>query len=78
MLGESLADLVAILSPQAIFFFGGVARAGDWILEPTKRHMENNMLRIYQDKVELIPSHLPDSDAAILGASALAWKELEV
>ncbi|MEL6670674.1 MAG: ROK family protein [Bacteroidota bacterium] len=76
ILGEALSNLVAYTSPAAIFFFGGVARAGDWILEPTKRHMEENLLNIYKDKVALIPSGLPDSDAAILGASALVWKEI--
>ncbi len=77
ILGRALANLVAILSPEAIFFFGGVAKAGKWILEPTKRYMEEDLLVVYKNKIKLIPSQLPDSDAAILGASALAWKELE-
>lgn len=73
ILGQTLADAVAITSPQAIIFFGGLARAGGLILEPTHRYMEANLLRIYQNKVQLIPSALPDTDAAILGASALVW-----
>lgn len=77
VLGLSLSNLVALFSPEAIFVFGGVAKAGKWIMEPTHRYMEENLLNIYRNKVKLIPSHLPDSDAAILGASALAWKELE-
>lgn len=77
LLGKELANLVALLSPEAIFFFGGVARAGDLILKPTKEYLEKYSLVVFQNKVELIPSHLPDSDAAILGASALAWKELD-
>ncbi|TAE48831.1 MAG: ROK family protein [Bacteroidetes bacterium] len=76
ILGESLSDMVAITSPEAIFFFGGVARAGDWILEPTQRHMEANLLSIFRNKVKFIPSKLPESDAAILGACSLVWKEL--
>ena len=78
ILGEALSDAVAFTSPKAIFLFGGVARAGKWILEPTKRHMEANLLAIYRDKVDIIPSELPGSEAAILGASALVWKELEL
>ncbi|MEM6348053.1 MAG: ROK family protein [Bacteroidota bacterium] len=77
ILGEALANVVAITSPQAIFLFGGVARAGKWILEPTKRYMEADLLGIFKNKVELIPSKLPGSEAAILGASALVWKEKE-
>ncbi|MEL7535334.1 MAG: ROK family protein [Bacteroidota bacterium] len=77
VLGEALANVVAITSPEAIFMFGGVARAGKWILEPTQRYMEADLLPIFKDKVKFIPSKLPGSEAAILGASALVWKEKE-
>lgn len=77
MLGRALANLVTLLSPEAIFLFGGVARAGDWLLKPTKAHMEANLMTIFQNKVNIIPSLLPASNAAILGASALAWQELD-
>jgi len=73
ILGQALADAVAITSPQAIIFFGGLARGGDLILKPVRRHMEDNMLHIYKNKVALLLSALPDADAAILGASALVW-----
>lgn len=73
ILGQSLANAVAITSPQAIIFFGGLAKAGDILLKPVRKHLEDNLLFVYQGKVELIPSALPDADAAILGASALAW-----
>lgn len=75
VLGEALSNAIAITSPKAIYLFGGVARAGKWILEPTKKYMEALLLPIYQDKVKLVPSELPGSEAAILGASALVWKE---
>jgi len=60
-------------SPQAIILFGGVIKAGDYIMNPTKEHMELNLLPIFQDKVKLIFSELKEADAAILGASALVW-----
>jgi len=77
MLGRALSNLVNIFSPEAIFLFGGVARAGHWIILPAKQAMEENVLGIFKNKVKIKPSHLPESDAAIMGASALAWKELE-
>ncbi|OSZ78591.1 glucokinase [Chitinophagaceae bacterium IBVUCB1] len=73
LLGQTLADVVAITSPQAIVFFGGLAKAGDMLLKPVKKHLENNLLHIYKGKIELLQSALPDADAAILGASALVW-----
>lgn len=73
ILGQCLADAVAITSPEAIIIFGGLAKAGSLILEPTKRHMEDALLRNYKGKVAILPSMLANEDAAILGASALAW-----
>lgn len=74
ILGEALADAVAYTSPEAIILFGGLTRAGDLIVEPTKRHMEKNLLNIYQDKVRILLSELSESDAAVLGASAMGWE----
>lgn len=73
ILGQTLADAVAFTSPEAIILFGGLAKAGDYILKPTKRYMEENLLAIYKDKIDIIPSGLSERDAAILGAAALAW-----
>lgn len=73
MLGHALSIAVAITSPQAIVFFGGLAKAGDLLFKPTRKHMEENLLHVFKDKVEFLQSTLPDADAAILGASALAW-----
>ena len=75
-LGEALADTVAHTSPEAIFLFGGLANAGQLIIEPTKRHMESNLLKIFQNKVKILPSGLTETNAAVMGASALVWKEL--
>ena len=60
-------------SPEAIILFGGVIKAGDILMQPTKEHMEKNLLPIFQNKVKLIFSELKEADAAILGASALVW-----
>jgi glucokinase len=74
ILGEALANFIMFSSPEAIVLFGGVIKAGDLILNPTKEHMEKNLLPIFQNKVKLIFSELKEADAAILGASALVWE----
>ncbi len=74
ILGESLANFVMFSSPEAIILFGGMTKAGDMIMKPTKEHMEKNLLPIFQNKVKLVFSELKESDAAILGASALVWE----
>ncbi|MFW5821750.1 MAG: ROK family protein [Tangfeifania sp.] len=76
-LGQGLAATVHHLSPQAIFLFGGPTAAGDYIFKPTKKHMEKHLLPIFKDKIKILPSELKPGDAAIVGASALVWKELE-
>lgn len=74
ILGEALANFIMFSSPEAIILFGGVIKAGDLLLDPTKEHMEKNLLPIFQDKVRLIFSELKEADAAILGASAMVWE----
>lgn len=76
MLGYKLADVVAHTNPEAIFLFGGLALAKDLIFEPAKKHMEENLLYIYRDKVKLLPSELSTHNAAVLGASSLVWSEI--
>lgn len=77
ILGEALANLVAVSAPQAIFLCGGVANAGNLILTPTKRAMEKNILPLWKGKVKLELSSLEYENAPILGAAALAIKEIE-
>ena len=73
ILGMALANFVMFSSPQAIILFGGLTKAGDILMKPVKDSMERNLLPIFRNKIQLIFSELKESDAAILGASALVW-----
>ena len=75
ILGLALANAVMFSSPEAIVLFGGLTKAGDFILKPTREHMEANLIQVFQNKVKLLVSHLKEADAAILGASALVWEK---
>ena len=72
-LGRALADMVAFSSPEAIILFGGLAKAGDFIVKYTREAMEENLMPIYKGKVKILLSEMKDADAAVFGASALAW-----
>lgn len=74
VLGKALANFIMFSSPEAIILFGGLCKAGDLILKPTRKHMEANILPIFQNKIKLIFSELKEADAAVLGASALVWE----
>lgn len=73
LLGRSLADFIAFSAPEAIVLFGGLARARQFLEKPTLKSMNANVMPVWKDKVKLLFSSLKESDAAILGASALAW-----
>lgn len=74
MLGRSFADFVAFSAPEAIVLFGGLARAKDFLYQPMMDSMNANLLPLWRDKIKIVFSQLKESDAAILGASALAWE----
>ncbi|HIS10085.1 MAG TPA: ROK family protein [Candidatus Avibacteroides excrementipullorum] len=74
ILGRALANAIAFSSPEAIVLFGGLAKAGDLLLKPVQKSMEENVLNIYKGKTRLLLSELKDADAAVLGASALGWE----
>ncbi len=77
ILGQSFADFVAFSSPEAIILFGGLTKAGDLIFNPVREQMEKDLLPIFRNKVKLLRSELKESDAAVLGASALGWEVKE-
>ena len=74
MLGEKLADFIEFSAPEAIVLFGGLARSKEFLTEPILAAMNENVLPLWRNKVKLVYSILPESDAAILGASSLAWE----
>lgn len=77
LLGRKLADAVAFTSPEAIFLLGGLAEAGDLIFSPARRAMEDRLLDVYRGTVQLLPSGVASGKAAVLGAAALMWTELD-
>jgi len=74
--GYALADLVAILSPEVIYLFGGLANAGDFLFKPVRKNFDKYLLPIFKNKVKILPSGLQGKNVAVLGASALVWQEL--
>jgi len=75
MLGFALANSVAYTSPEAIFLFGGLIRAGELLFKPTRESFEKQLLNHYRGHIHIHPSALHESDAAVLGAASIIWKE---
>ena len=74
ILGEKFADFIEFSAPEAIVLFGGLARAREFLVGPIRKAMDENVIPLWRGKVDLVFSQLKESDAAILGASALAWE----
>ena len=74
MLGEACADFAAFSSPEAFIFFGGMAKAGDLIMEPIKKAYNEHVLPIFRNKAQFLVSGLDGASAAVLGASAIGWE----
>ncbi len=76
VLGIALANACCYTSPEAIFLFGGLTQSGDAIFKPVRKSFRKNILQVYKGKTKILPSSLPESEAAILGAASLMWNEL--
>lgn len=74
ILGEAFADFIAFSSPQAIILFGGLSKSGDLLLKPLRETLDKTVMSIFKGKTQIILSELKESDAAVLGASALGWE----
>jgi glucokinase len=77
LLGFALANAAAYMDPEAIFLFGGLARAEEILINPVIISFEKNLLGVYKNKIKILRSELPENDAALLGASSLVWDELK-
>ncbi|MDR1225607.1 MAG: ROK family protein [Prevotellaceae bacterium] len=86
MLAYGLTNAVVLTSPEAIFIYGGLAKAGDLLLTPTRKYLDAHMLKnfckrdakgniVQQANVKILLSDLNDKNGAVLGAAALAWNE---
>ncbi len=75
LLGDAFCNFIAFSAPEAIILFGGLANAGELLLNPIRKRMNENVVFLWKDKVKVLKSSLPGADAAVLGASALGWKD---
>ena len=74
MLGEACADFAAFSSPEAFIFFGGLVKAGDFIMSPIRNTYDSHVMPVFKGKAKFLISGLDGASAAVLGASALGWE----
>lgn len=74
ILGMACADFATFNSPEAFVFFGGLTKAGEYLMKPLREAYNEHVLHMYKDEAKLLISSLNGSEAAVLGASALGWE----
>jgi glucokinase len=74
-LAFGIYNAIGFSSPEAVFLFGGLANAGEMLFEPVRKYVEMNVQPIFRGTVKILPSGIPESNAAVLGAAALIWNE---
>jgi glucokinase len=77
MIALGIVNAITFSSPEAIFLFGGLAQAGEMLFAPVREYVEKLAMPIFKGTVKILPSGIPESNAAVLGAAALAWNELK-
>jgi glucokinase len=76
MLAFGIINSVVFSSPKVIFLFGGLTRAGDILFKPVRKYVNQYIQPVFRGTVEILPSGIPENNAGVLGAAALAWNEL--
>ena len=77
MLALGIVNAIPFTSPEAVFLFGGLVKAGELLLAPVRRYVDLNVMPIFKGRVKILPSGVSESNAAVLGAAALAWNEFK-
>jgi glucokinase len=70
-IGLAAANLCVSIGPRRIIIGGGVAKAGDLLLEPIRRTLRERATVIPIEQVEVVPSQLGDN-AGVIGVSSWA------
>jgi glucokinase len=76
-LGFAIINAIVFSSPEAVFLFGGLAQAGEILFAPVRKYVDENVQAIFRGTCKILPSGIPETNAAVLGAAALAWNELK-
>ncbi|MBQ2984363.1 MAG: ROK family protein [Candidatus Gastranaerophilales bacterium] len=70
IIGLGLSSVVNLLNPEKIIIGGGVADAGDILLEPIKQTIKERAMSIQANSVSVVPAQLANT-AGVIGASLL-------
>jgi len=76
-LGRGLAVIINAFNPERIIVGGGVASAGEWLLEPVRRRALALAFPRLAAVCDIVPAQLA-GDVGVVGAAACAFEDLGV
>lgn len=71
MLGVACASVAKLLDISLFIVGGGIAQAGDLVLEPARRSLKQNVFAHQRDEVLIVPAAL-GAEAGMIGAAVMA------
>jgi glucokinase len=77
ILALGIVNAIGFSSPESVFLFGGLAKAGEMLFTPVRKYVDQNVQPIFKGTVKILPSGVPENKAAVLGAAALVWSEFK-
>ena len=76
-LGIQMANLTEQLTPEGFIIAGGLAQAGDLLLDPAKAIFKQYLQPIYRNKVRVLTSTLAADEVGVLGGAALVLNHVD-
>jgi glucokinase len=68
--GAALASAVWVLNPDTIVVGGGVAKAGELVLDPIRRSVRSRTMELFNKNLRIVPAEL-GNDAGVIGNAEL-------
>ncbi len=75
IIGAGIANIVTAVNPRRVVIGGGVASAGDLILDPIRKSMKERVFLTDANQVEVVPAQL-GNNAGLIGASVWARQHI--
>lgn len=75
-LGYGLVNVINLFNPEIIIIGGGIAAAGDRLLQPARQVVESHALKPLRERCAVVTAQLGDS-AGMFGAAIYAKQRLE-
>lgn len=76
-LSIGVANAIQVLYPDLIVLAGGMALAGDFLLDKVRESVKRKVFDVFSDKIRIEVSRIPGDDAGWLGAALWAARKFE-